>query len=568
MNSKGKLFLLLLIIQIIAAGAVFAGGSQEARPQQGAVAAAVAGTRALPAGALPAEQQVFYAPLKDETTTYMDIMKSQYNCIHYATESVQLPLVAFDNNFNTVPIGAESWELAADGLTWTFKLRQGMKYSDGKPITAGDWVYTLRRTVSQGYDFAWIWRSGAGIKNWAAVEKGELPVEELGISAPDDNTLVITTSVPKPYLPQVLVWFYLVPRHMVEQYGDEYATKADTMVASGAYMIEEWIQGDRITLVPNPYYNGPWKPYLSKLVFLYGVSDPVTAFPAYMNDEIHLTNLNMGQLALVRQNSPDELKSWPSPRVFYLAFDPNMAPFDDIRVRQALQFALDRDEMTSTVLKDVSIPEYQILAKGFVGYDKGAAALSPHDPDKARKLLAAAGYPGGKGFPKMELWIGNIASVAPWQEPAGEYLQAFYKKELGIEIVPRFLEKKTFTDAMRTRQHSFFLTSYKYDYIDPSTYLDVFLTGGRHAWSSAEYDRLVKAADAGGPWEQRLKNYQAAQRILIQEASAVFMFQAQVHAAWKPNVKGEAVSPNEVGITSFETGLVPFNYSHIYLSER
>lgn len=578
----------LLLILILATISVLAAGCQPATPEATSTlpeatlpeatstvatsnettpteSATVTGN--LPADALPLEEQIFYAPLKDETTTYLDIMKSQYNAIHFVAELVQLPLFAFDNNLQPVPLGAESWTVSDDGLTWTFTLREGMKYSDGTPITADDWVYTLQRSVSSGYDFASIWRNGASIKNWDAVEKGEMAVDELGISAPDDNTLVITTNIPKPYLPGVLTWFYLVPQHMVEKYGDDYATKAETMVASGPFMVKYWVIGDQITLVPNPYYNGPWKPQLSQLVFHYGVSDPVVAFPAYQTDEIYLTTLNAGQLALVRQESPDELYTWPSPRVFYLAFDPTIAPFDDIQVRQALSLTLNRDELTSTVLKDVSLPEYGILAKGFVGYDSNAATLSPYDPNKARELLAAAGYPDGKGFPQVELWMGDIASVNAWQDPTGEYLQALFKKELGIDIIPTKLEKKTFTDSMLTRKHNFFLTSYKYDYIDPSTYLDVFLTGGRHAWSNQEYDALVKAADAGGTEDERMQKYQQAQAIMIKDFSFIFMFQAVEHAAWKPFVKGDAVSPNAEGITGFSNGQVTYNYTHIYLSK-
>lgn len=563
MKSLGKIiFIVLLIVSLLIGMTAFSAGEEVTSKEK------LINKPSLPKDALPYDEQIFYSPLKSDTTTYMDIMKSQYNCVHFATETIQLPLVAFDKNYNAVPLGAESWTVSEDGLTWTFKLRDGMKWSDGKPITADDWVFTLQRCVIQGYDFAWLWQVGARIKNWAKVAKGELPAEELGIKALNDNTLLITTEIPKPYLPQVLTWFYLVPKHAIEKYGDAYATKADTLICSGPYKVDEWILGDHITLVPNPYYNGPWKPYLKKLVFLYGVSDPLTAFPAYLNDEIYTTRLNISQIAYARKNLPKDIYSWASPRVFYLAFDTTMSPFNDIRVRQALNYAIDRQEMCSTVLKDIAIPEYQILAKGFIGHDPEAEKLSKFNPAKAKVLLAAAGYPDGKGFPKLEMWIANIGSIAPWHDSTGEYLQAHFKKVLGIEIVPRSVEKKTFTDAMNNRKHNFFLTSYKFDYIDPSTYLDVFLTGGRHNWTNAEYDRLVLAADKGGSWEERLKNFQEAQKILIKDAAAVFMFQQVVYAVWKPYLKGESFEPNDEGITSFKIGRNIYNYTHIYLKKH
>jgi len=524
----------------------------------------------LPPDALPASEQILYYPLKFESGTYIDYMQTIYNCLQGVSDFVQEPLMSFDKNLEAIPTGAESWEVSEDGLTWTFHLRKELKWSDGKPVTAHDYVFALQRCVQQGYDFSWYWSLMVELKNWDKVEKGELPLEELGIKALDDYTLVLTTEVPKPYLLGALVWLFPVPQHAVEQHGNEYCTKADTMVSNGPFKVDEWVKGSHITLVRNPYYGGIWKPYLEKIILKYGTFDPVTGFPAYLNNEIYRCDVNPGQLAYVRENMPNELYSWPMFRIFYLSFDTTKAPFDDIKVRQAFNHAINREELCSTVLKDLASPEYSLLVKGFPGYnDSGEAQeLSKYDPELAKNLLAEAGYPNGEGFPELELWIRAEDQLMPWQKPAAEYIQAQLKKTLGINIIPRVMEVKTFTDALNQRTHNLFLLAYQFDYVDPSNFMDLFLTGGRHAWSNPTYDELVRQADALENWEERVQKYREAERILIQECPAVFMFQQLYNAVWKPFIKGEGVEPNKDGLSSWGDMWTRYVVTHIYISQH
>jgi len=516
-----------------------------------------------------ASEQILYYPLRYESGTYMDFMKTMYNCLQGGARTAQEPLMAFNKDLKVVPLGAESWEVSKDGLTWTFHLRKELRWSDGEPLTAHDYVFALHRAVEQGYDFGWYWSSAAGIKNWGKVEKGELPSEELGIKALDDYTLVITTDVPKPYLLGVLIWLYPVPQHAVEKYGDEYATRAETMVGSGPFKVTEWVKGGHLTFVQNPYYNGLWKPYLQKIILKYGTFEPETGFPAYLNDEIDRSNVNPGQLAYAMENLPDQLYSWPNFRVFYLSFDTTKPPFNNLRVRQAFSHALNREELCSTVLKDLASPEYSLLMKGFPGYDPTEAKkLSEYDIELARKLLAEAGYPDGKGFPKLELWMRGEEQIMAWQKPAAIYIQAHFKEALGVDIIPRDIESKTFTDALNKHTHNFFLLAYQFDYVDPSNFMDLFLTGGRHAWSNPEYDGLVLEADSSEDWEKRIENYRKAEKILVQEAPAVFAFQQLSSAVWKPYLKGEGIEPNKEGITSWGGMVEKYIQSHIYIAKH
>jgi len=514
-----------------------------------------------------ASEQILLIHSREENGVYLDYMKTIYNHVGWA-EAAWEPLVGFDKDLEVVPLGAKQWEVSKDGLTWTFYLRKELTWSDAEPLTAHDYVFALQRCVKQGYDFGWYWSWAAGIKNWGKIEKGELPVEELGIKALDNYTLSITTETPKPFLPGVLAWLYPVPRHAVEKWGDEYATRASTMVSNGSFKVDEWVQKDHITYVVNPNYHGIWKPYLTKVVEKYGTEDPETGFPAYLNDEIYKCNLNPGQLAYVKKNIPKELYQAPSFQLFYLTFDTTKPPFNNVKVRQAFNHALNREELCSTVLKGLASPEWQLLMKGYPGHDPEAKELSKYDPELARRLLSEAGYPQGKGFPQLELWIREEYALLSIQKPAGEYMQARLKEILGVDIVPRIIEQKTYQDALNKHTHNFFMAPYCFDYVDPSNFMDLFLTGGRHAWSNSEYDKLVQEADASQDPVTRAKLYKTAQRLLIQEAPAVFFATQTMSIAWKPFVKGEGVEPNKAGVTTWNPMYLLYNLSHIYIAKH
>ncbi|MGA2380931.1 MAG: peptide ABC transporter substrate-binding protein [Spirochaetia bacterium] len=563
---RSKSFGLFLILMCLAVSAVMAGGQKEQKT--GTQVQPVTSMGTLPSDAVAPADQVMYYPLMLENGTYLDFMKTIYNCIQGAASYVEESLMGFDKDLKVIPLGATSWDISSDSLTWTFHLRH-LKWSDGQPITAGDYVYALQRAAQEGYDFGWYWSFAAGIKNWSKVEKGESPVGDLGIKAADDYTLVITTDVPKPYLPGVLFWLFPVPQHAVKKYGDEYATKAETMVSSGPFMISEWVKGDHITVVQNPYYDGLWKPYLTKIVLKYGTWDPQIGFPAYQNNEIYRSDVNPGQLALTQKNMPDQLHSWPMFRIFYLSFDTTKPPFNDGRVRQAFSHAINREEITSTVLKGLTSQEYSLLMSGFPGYDPDQAnKVQTYDVDMARKLMADAGYPGGKGFPSLELWVRNENQLLPWEQPLAVYLQAHLQDVLGVNLVPRTIEVKTFTDALNNHTQNFFLLAYQFDYVDPSNFMDLFITGGRHAWSDPNYDAMVRQADPLTDATKRLNLYHSAEQLLLQQAPSAFICQQQYSAVWKPFLKGPGVEPNDKGIASWGDMWTKYVMTHVYIAKH
>ena len=168
--------------------------------------------------------------------TYYDWMKTVYNRTGQP-ELVQIPIASYDNNYQVHNMAADSMTVSSDGLTWTIKLRKDLQWSDGSPLTATDFVFALQRAATEGYDFGWYWSWAAGIKNWGSVEKKDLPVDQLGVKAVDDYTIQVETTSPKPYFPGVATVWYAVPKKQVDKYGDEYATKAETMLCSGPFML-------------------------------------------------------------------------------------------------------------------------------------------------------------------------------------------------------------------------------------------------------------------------------------------------------------------------------------------
>lgn len=499
-------------------------------------------TKPLPADAAPPSEQILYKYMEMPNGRYLDYMKTVYNRVG-TPQMIQEPLARFNKDLELLPAAARDWEVSEDGLTWTFHLRD-LRWSDGHPLTAEDFAFALERAVTEGYDFSWYYSWAADIKNWKPVATGEKPLEELGVAAVDEKTLKVTTNEPKPYLPKIFTSYYPVPKHAVEKYGKEYATTAEKTVCSGPFKVEEWKKGEYITYVANPFYKGIWKPYLKKVKAIYGTYDAMTGFPAYMAGDIAMTYLNPGQLAYAKQAIPDQLVSYSRFSIHYLSFDANKEPFVDPKVRRAWSLAIDRKLMCSTVLKGLATPATTLVMPGFPGFNKNLTDIQKYNPEKAKKLLAEAGYPNGKGFPKTTIWLRNNPPDMAWQKPAANFVRSQLKKNLGITMDIRIVEMKTWMDAMNEKKHNLFFGIYSVDYIDPSNWMSLFITGGRHGWSNSQYDKLVKEANSSFKWEKRVKLYEKAEKILLEDPGFVPLYNTTVNQAWKPYLKGEAVEPD------------------------
>jgi peptide/nickel transport system substrate-binding protein/oligopeptide transport system substrate-binding protein len=463
-------------------------------------------------------------------------------------------MTRLNQDFEVVPDAAESWDVSDDHLTWTFHIRKGLVWTDDTPLNAHDFVWTFQRAANPAtaYDAGFFFELIAGIKNWTEVAAGNLPVDQLGVKALDDYTVQITTRSPRPFFLQTMKEGLASPKQMFDKYGEDWASDQKTMVFSGPFAVSEWVDKDHITLTPNTKYNGPIKPGLSQYKYVYGL--PENAFPAYLNNEIDLV-VPLGVSELKRAQSDPSLSSalhnWPHWRQFYITFDTFNPPFDNLKVRQAIAQAIDVETLCNTTLKDTAYPNRTILMPGFPAYSADLQAVQKYDPATAKQLFADAGFPSGQNFPSVELWSRG-GDTPPLAKPAGEFIQAQLKQNLGIDIGFREVERKTFTDAINAHTHNFFIVPYEYDYVDPSDLLDLFLPGSRHAWKNDQYTQLVTQADGmfGDP-EQRIAVYQQAEKILVQDVGCAFLFGQTDNALWRPNLRGAAVSKNKAGLTTW-----------------
>jgi len=494
--------------------------------------------------------------------THMDWMKTVYNRAGIC-EIIQLPLTAYDKEGELHGLAAESWSVSEDGYTWTFVLRENLKWSDGVQLTAMDYAYALRRAVQQGYDFSWYWSSAADVKNWSAVENGDLPVEQLGVEAADARTIRLTTNEPKAYIPGVSVFWFPVPEHVNKERGDEWAASDAHYVSSGPFMLTEWRRGERITMRRNPHYAGPWAPQADGIIAYPQLSDPAVGFPAYLADDLDVTDLNVGQLAYANSRLPDQLKSGTQFGLYYLSFDYTQSPFDDKRVRRALMLAVDRDELTRTVLKNVAVPSRTLLTPGFPGHNPKLADLTRFNPEGARRALAEAGYANGEEFPDVSLWWRIEGGTAPVAGPMAQYLQAQFKEVLNIDIGIDGKELKTWMDALAKSEHNFFQAPYMRDYLDPSNFFSIFSNGGRHNWRNDKYTALVEKANTTMDWDQRADLYEQAQRILIDEAAFPYLVHPQSNKLVKPHIVGAGTEANANGSHFSADPLYHLTHMHV-----
>jgi len=276
-----------------------------------------------------------------------------------------------------------------------------------------------------------------------------------------------------------------------------------------------------------------------------------------------MTTLNAGQIPYAEKRFADDIRTNAIFAISYLSFDLEAAPFDNIDVRKALWYAIDRDEMTGTVLKNLAIPSRSLLAPGFPGYNENVTKFAVFDPDKAREHLAQAGYPEGKGFPEIEIWYRdqggyNGAITAPMLQ----YLQAEFKEHLNIDMSIKVMPIAEWMDALLTKKNGLFLSPYEFDYLDPSNFYGIFYNGGRHSHNLASYDELVAQADSNSNWDERLALYEKAEMELINNASIVPLMHPITTSLVKDTLKGEGTTNNKLGFAPLDNR-VHYFFTHI-----
>ncbi len=520
----------------------------------------------LPDDALPYSQQVYRLPCSNTSTQVtFDFAVSVYQRI-CSSDLFNDALITLDKDFNVQPLAAESWEPSADGLTWHIKIREGQMWNDGVPLTAHDYVATYRLSANPeaGWDFSWFYGflGPGGIKNWNQVIAGELPVEELGVEAIDDYTLAITTEDLFPPLPGVLKFSWPIAAHAVEEHGPYYNNDPETSVSSGPFMLESYDPGNELVLVANPMYKGARPPRLQRIEHVYIA--PGTEFLSYQAGEID----NIGYEVLspadfeIVLNDPEMsanyLRHFGDFRTDYLLYDTFNPPFDSLDVRKAFAKAINREPIVENVFGTIkAMPARSMLMPGYPSSDTEGELdhYQAYDCPAAQQHLADAGYPGGEGFPKQEMWLRNEgpAMAAVFQAVAASIAEC-----LNVEIEVSNKDGKVYMDALNAKPTALTLgaVSYGMDFLDPSNLLGIWVSTGRHSWLNPEFDRLVgEASSLVGDPMRRDQMFRDAQEILVDDAGGAFIahrWQGNLVQSW---IQGEAFrEPDSQGIAGFHWG--------------
>lgn len=447
-----------------------------------------------------------------------------------------------------VPAAAERWDVSADGLVYTFHLRPGLKWSNGEPLVAGDFVFAWRRALSPalGSEYAYLLHP---LRCAAAFNAGTLAdPAAIGAEALDDRTLRLTLERPTPYLPALTanpVWFPLNPRALaatgaVTDRGNDW-TRAH-LVGNGPFAFAEWRPNAYVAVSRNPHYWDAAAVRLQAIRFL-PTESPETEERSFRAGQVHVTHtLPPTKLATYRAENPAALRVDPFLQTIFLRFNTTKAPFTDARVRRAFALAIDRPGITQSILRGANPPATHFTPPDLAGYT-ARARVAP-DYDRARALLAEAGFPGGRGLPAISLQVRNDA-----QQPGmAEVLQARWARELGVRIEIRTLEQKTWVQNQQNLDYQISGAGWIGDFADPVTFLDLFVSQGGNNWTGwrdAAYDNLIDRAAAATDPAARFGCFQQAEARLLEEAPITPIFWGTrtylIHPAvqgWKPALLG------------------------------
>ena len=530
----------LLLALCLALGAVLA--LPACRPRQTAVEAARADqTLLLGNGAEPGDLDPHLATALTE-----------FNIILALGEG----LVSIDEaSGQPVPAAAESWEVSEDQLRYTFRLRPDAKWSNGDPLRAADFVFSFERILRPALaaEYAYMLFPLRGAEAFNSGETSDFST--VGVSAPDERTLVLELAAPTPYFLGLLAnmsWFPVHPptilKHgKIDERGTAW-TRPGNYVGNGAYELKTWVPNDRVEVVRQPHHHSDAARGVRRVVFF--PTDNVPADEAaFRAGQRHATyELLPDRIATYRREAPELLRIDPQLETVYLRFNTTRAPLSDPRVRRALALALDREAITASVLQGSRVPAHHYTPPGAGGYE--ARARQPHDLAAARALLAEAGFPEGKNFPRLELLI-NTDDVT---RRIMEAVQAMWRRELGVDVNLVSQDFRVYLDAMKGLDYDVARARWVGDYDDPNTFLDMFVSGGGNnqtGWSSPEYDALIAAAAKTADGAARLELFQKAEAHLLEQAPiAPLFFGTRVHLL-HPDVRGW--HPSLLGYRRYQT---------------
>ena len=479
-----------------------------------------------------AAKQEFRTNLVSEPAT-IDPNRSAFAQEITIAKSVFNGLLGFNQDLSVRAVTAEAVPavanggISADGLTYTFKLRKEVTWSDGKPVKAADYVYSIKRMLGPDLaaDYASFYYSIAGAEDYNSATAADTSTkatlkDKVGVRAVDDNTLEIKLRAPEPtFIPKMALWpVYPVRQDIIEKYGDKWI-EAGNLIGNGPFVLKEWVHQDHITLAANPNYWGK-KPALQS-VTLKLLADENAALLAYKNGELDMVSVPAGNEKAIMSDPTlsKDLLRFNELTVFAFQYNVTKPPFDNKLVRQAIATAIDRDAFVDKVRNGVGKPAYSWIPPGMPDYDATMGTQYKLDPAKAKALLAQAGYPDGKGLATITFSYSDSTG----NRTIAQFLQGQMKDNLGIDIKLDPQESKAYRQFLTQNQHQWALLGWGADYPDPENFLPgLFGTGAGNnhtLYSNPQFDQLSKQATTELDNTKRLQLWAQAQKMVIDDAA-------------------------------------------------
>ncbi|MBL9203622.1 MAG: peptide ABC transporter substrate-binding protein [Opitutaceae bacterium] len=443
-----------------------------------------------------------------------------------------------------VPAGAERWDVSSDQLTWTFQLRKNARWSNGDPVTAGDYVWAYRRmlTPSLAAEYAYMLFC---LRHGEDYYQGKVTdFAQVGVRAAGDHTLVLSLNHPVPYLDKLVchsAWFPL-HRATLEKFGKVDTrgsawTRPGNFVGNGYFVLADWRPNQVVRLTRSPTYWDREHVRLNEVNF-YPVDSLDSEERMFRTGQLHATSsIPIDKIAVYKSDPAlaPLIGQETNLATYFYRFNVTKPPFNDVRVRRALAYAIDRRQIVERVSKGGQKPANSLTPPETAGFT--ATSVVPHDPERARALLAEAGYPGGKGFPKFEI----LFNTNEGHRQIAEAIQQMWRIELGITAGLYNQEAKVYTSTMRTLDYQVARFAWVGDYLDPSTFLDIMTSdsgNNQTGWKNAEYDRLIAVTRGTGDQAARFQAFQRCEEILADEMPIAPIYYYVRNNLRLPSVRG------------------------------
>lgn len=439
----------------------------------------------------------------------------------------------FQDKDGLVPGQAKDVQISADGLTYTFTLKDNLKWSNGDPLTAADFEYSWKRVLDPAFASEYAYQIADYIKGgteYNTADPKKLSADELnklkdavGVKATNDKTLVVTLVSPTPYFKQLVSFYtyYPVNKKVVEA-NPKWANEAATLVGNGPFTVKEWSKDKKLVAVKNDNYYDKAKITATQITWN-NITDDNTAWQMYTTGDLNVYQ-SVTPAAIDTAKKSGELVVSPKLATYFYRFNVTKVPFNNVKVRKALTMAIQRQPIIDNITKTNQAPAFAFVSPGIIMAGKdfrtGDAATATYfkeDVAEAKKLLdEGLKELGLTAFPKTELTYNTNEG----HKKIAEAIQEMWKKNLGIDVTLANVESKVWLDKQSKLDYQIMRTGWIGDYLDPMTYIDMFVTGGGNnntGWSNKQYDELVAAAKKEQDETKRIKQFRDAEKILMDE---------------------------------------------------